>query len=214
MKGIMYTPENIKLCANGKKTQTRRAGDCLKEINQNPDGYDKPKYNEERKIFWLRCSGSGLCDFKQIKPRYQVGEVAYIKEAHKFTSFGFALRAYIEYKDGESRDVTNFIKDGTTVYNQDHPEVHKWRSPRFMPEYAARYYQKILDVRLQRLMDISTEDCIAEGIEHIKFYEVLNEPVSAYRSLWDSINPEPLQSHHNPWVLAYTFKMVDRPQEG
>lgn len=82
-------------------------------------------------------------------PRYKPGETVFLKEPYHPFDEGFLEYAY--------------------RYAQGSPErkAIRWKNKMFMPESAARYAIQIsdVDVRLERLWDISPEDCIAEGIE-------------------------------------------------
>ena len=92
------------------------------------------------------------------------------------------------------------------------------KSTLFMPEWAARHFITITDVRAERLQEITEEDAIAEGIEEwegmFKEYNKPNSnpgwtrnPLLSYHTLWNSINPKyPWES--NPWVFPYTFRRL------
>lgn len=93
-----------------------------------------------------------------------------------------------------------------------------------MPSWASRLTLKVLDVRIQRLQDISIEDAVAEGFRPIfdkekpvqlktpngsslEAYPYRN-PIDRYREFWDSRWPDPFPWDRNPWVAALTFKPV------
>ncbi len=229
MKGILMRPEMHKAIQEGKKTVTRRL-DGLKEINSEPDAWVFAAYDVGYKgfVFYRKGSlGLGL-EKRIIKPRYKVGEVVYINEA------------WCAVKDGAPGECESTTKqDWDIIQYQDkwllNPpdkcrvgrQSFAWRSPLFMPAWAARYFIKILDVRVERLQQITEEDAIAEGIEIMKGthqaftrnacgkLELIGElePYTAryhYEALWDSINPKyPWAS--NPWNFRYEFKLVPRP---
>jgi len=95
-----------------------------------------------------------------------------------------------------------------------------WESPIHMPRWASRLTLIVTDVRVQRLQDISEEDCIAEGPPDVNNdprtisgelqpMVVLSPgrmmtPRAWYHTLWDQING-PDAWDENPWVAAYTF---------
>jgi hypothetical protein len=73
----------------------------------------------------------------------------------------------------------------------------------------------IIDIRVQRLWEISEEDAIAEGTKHGNVAgqdvdidgEVWNGAYrNAFRSLWDSINGKRGPWDINPWVWVVIFK--------
>jgi hypothetical protein len=65
------------------------------------------------------------------------------------------------------------------------PTWHK-RPALFMPRVASRILLRVVDVRLERLQDISAGDAVAEGI----LPTTVHDPVLAYRGVWESINGE------------------------
>jgi hypothetical protein len=77
------------------------------------------------------------------------------------------------------------------------PSIH-------MPRWASRITLEITEVRVQRLQEISEEDCWAEGIEADCTQAT---PFLEYHELWESING-PGSWDLNPWVWAITFKRI------
>lgn len=97
----------------------------------------------------------------------------------------------------------------------------KWKSSLFLKKTDIRLQLKITSVRAERLMQISDEDCINEGIEtwggketgYFRDYDKQAKsdiPMSArgsYMSLWDSINGNGSFVKNNyVWVLD--FKII------
>ena len=89
----------------------------------------------------------------------------------------------------------------------------------FMPEWAARYFRKIVSVRVERLKDITPEDCIKEGIKKVRDsfqypkYDVdYITPQKAYFAEWDMLNGKKdkgmYHSSRNPYLFRYEFKKV------
>ncbi len=211
--GIIMSGNHPKLVLDLLKTMTRRTKG-LNKINEHPDD-------------WTVDLQGNIAAFRNIHtgedvlircPYGQVGDRLWVRETHKFTAFGFALNAFIEYKDGEQKDVTTYIKDGTIVYNQDHPNEHKWRPSIFMPRWASRITLEITEVRVERVQEISVEDCISEGYPFGLIPEGLNQVQIAiakvsrrgwFSSLWDSLNAKRGFSWQvNSWVWPISFKVV------
>jgi hypothetical protein len=136
-------------------------------------------------------------------PEHKKGDVLWVRETFWLDSF----TGDFEYKaDGKSYiSSKGFWK----------PSIH-------MPKEAARIFLEVIDVRCERLQDISEVDAIAEGVERIsvtpfvhrfKNYvddEELEFAESSFRTLWESINGVKSWGE-NPFVWVYEFKQVDKP---
>jgi len=158
---------------------------------------------------WLKCDEAPFCfvhkdsgEHLVVKPRYQVGEVVYIKEA-------WCRSCQDEFKDGSicyKNDLGAKWKGENTCVEG------KWASPLFMPAWAARYFIQITDVRAERLQEITLQDIQAEGIT-LGAGGGLDWTIEArgdYQRLWDSINKEYPWST-NPWCWKYSFIKVNKP---
>lgn len=220
MKGMLTKPDIWKgqrrvLKELGEAEDRRVAG--LAKINANPD--DWMVYYTECDG-WLAKSKKEICIIK-LKSLYQVGEVVYVKEAY------FLYRS-VEGAKGERR-LIEYLSDGVAVWRyipQDKPTPSLgYHSPLFMPEWAARYFIKIVGVKAERVQDITPESAVLEGA--INSTLAIQQPkwmaIDFFRQLWDSINakghwvytsegriwspPHPWES--NPWVWVYRFKGND-----
>lgn len=85
-----------------------------------------------------------------------------------------------------------------------------WKPSIFMPHEFSRITLEIVNVRVERLQDISEKDVIAEGIEEAGIcFGIRKEEVEkhCYKLLWDKING-PGAWEKNPWVWVIEFKKV------
>jgi hypothetical protein len=86
-----------------------------------------------------------------------------------------------------------------------------WRPSIFMPRFASRITLEVTDIRVERLQDISPDDCDAEGIErsacHTRDGAGCNARINDYKTLWTSING-PESWDENPYVWVVGFKML------
>ncbi len=74
-----------------------------------------------------------------------------------------------------------------------------------MPRWASRITLEITDVCIERLQDISYDDCFAEGITEA---DIPNGcPVEAFCNLWESINGKNSWDV-NPYVWRIEFKRI------
>ena len=88
-----------------------------------------------------------------------------------------------------------------------------WRPSIFMPRWASRITLEVVNVRVERLQDISEEDATAEGVSvplaGVSEWGGPGEAIYEYMRLWDSINAKRGHSWAaNPWVWVIEFKNV------
>lgn len=97
----------------------------------------------------------------------------------------------------------------------------KWRPSIHMPRAASRILLEVVDVRVERVQEISEADAIAEGVERhpegeyfFKSYAPHNRngyydsAQKSFKTLWQSINgPESWEA--NPWVWVIEFKRIN-----
>lgn len=89
-----------------------------------------------------------------------------------------------------------------------------WRPSIHMPRWASRITLEVMEVRVQRLQEISEEDAIAEGVKPIageRWIGVENKwgtAKMAFRELWDSIYGVKHPWASNPWTWIYSFKRI------
>ena len=109
----------------------------------------------------------------------------------------------------------------------------KWKKAMFMPRWASRLNLEIVNIRVERVQDITEEDAIREGVEYcdnpdhgfidaLSFHDIgrLGCPVCGhnpagfavnnYKKLWDSLNAKRgYPWSNNPWVWVIEFRRVD-----
>ena len=125
---------------------------------------------------------------------YAVGDLVRVKEAWRLVDF--------EHIDGDWNASVLYRADnarGLRVHNLS-PDVDlTWRSPLFMPEWASRYVLRITEVRVERVQDISVEDCAAEGILSLAsirrrhYYATDNAEfaLDQFASVWEALHSKP-----------------------
>lgn len=83
-----------------------------------------------------------------------------------------------------------------------------WKPSIHMPRWASRITLEIVNVKVERLHDISEEEAKAEG-GSLHHPDVACEvgPITSFKLLWESING-PSSWAKNPWVWVVEFKRV------
>lgn len=157
----------------------------------------------------------------RIYPKVQPSDRLWVREAWR------TERAF----DGiRPRDLPIFELPGLPIFYEasDNGQASTWGNPwgeqrrpsMFMPRWASRLTLVMTGVKVERLLDISEEDAIAEGVvfdekkgfwvpgvDHPNSnFPYLSRPTARemYAALWDVING-PGAWGTNPWVVALTF---------
>lgn len=167
---------------------------------------------------------AGIKDMTRRKPdaakRVRPGDTIWVKEGYKLEDVGYKGVSLLYRSDNSIRhvDYAAMPKGEDTAFNFD----GKNRGGMYMPKWASRYRLVVLDVRVERLQDISEEDCGREGIFYDYVYEwgwhgseskppkfhihQYNSPREAYRARWDGLNKAaPWRWEDNPEVAVITF---------
>jgi len=200
-KGILYTETMFNAVVEGRKTQTRRL------LKPQPQGCFVP-------------TKDGYQDghFRNLKPRYKVGEKVYIKEPIKLDIDNKTL--HLKYSDVTvSIELpTNFllIEKFMKLQNRSKDGYYpKMYIPTWIPKDIFKQIE-ITAVRCERLQDISDEDCLKEGIvPHVRkdaFYSydykrVFYSAKESYADLINKINGKGTWEN-NPYVFVYDFKLL------
>lgn len=201
MKKIMFNDKFglTQAVLDGRKTMTRRI------INQQTEGWLRMQY-DERYDDWHRRSP------------YMYLETLAIAQSYRSILQNTSLRDFvcqIEY-DGELSDEFENITDGKGFKNK------MFVKAKYMPHHI-----KISDIRVERLQDISNEDCLREGVRLWedavpeyksnplgKLYEVAGRrdryktPREAFAALIDNVSGKGTWES-NPLVWVYEFELVD-----
>ena len=95
---------------------------------------------------------------------------------------------------------------GEIFYAADHlnkpSTVEKWKPSIFMPRKISRITLEIVNIRVERVQDITETDALAEGIIPSEI-GITNK--TCYQLLWDHINGAG-DWKLNPWVFVIEFK--------
>ena len=187
MKGLAFSQAMVLAVMSGAKTVTRRvsAVQWKRIVDRLADGSVLTERLFHRADQW-------------VHPRYQPGEVVYVKEALERTV----------------ADSACYAADGTAVIENGNLALWRWKRDvlpaRFMPRAAARTALKIVSVRPEPLQEITLDDLVAEGwpASH-SVDEIGSQAYEWFADLWDSLHPKKDRWADNPWVWRYEFKQKD-----
>ncbi len=182
-----------------RKLQTRRIEKGLELLSES-----NHKFDGEKIVLDFEASDEPII----INPRYKVGEIVAVAQSYKDAGIIPTHKIYND-KNGQYENACDTAGWTNKMFVQ----------PKLMPHQV-----KIINVRLERLQDITDEECLAEGIwkgefpntRDVYYYEIIGDckaykmfttPRKAYASLIDAISGKGTWCK-NPYVFAYEFKLV------
>lgn len=233
---ILFSGEMVRAILDGRKTQTRRMINPQIEINDD-------------KVYQRRASGTldeyFFGEFLKRNPYGNIGDRLWVRET-------FVLERWEDEPDKlpTDRPVHHYQPaDLTNEYDNEYwniphyratdpaPDLYygdiderddgepkcKWRPSIFMPRWASRILLEIVDVRFERLQEITRDNAKAEGVSNIWSWTpdrkhdyhrrgLLNPYVANYSVLWDEIHEKSLIGNGwnaNPWVWVIEFKRLE-----
>lgn len=202
-KPILFSSEMVRAILQGRKTQTRRVIKLRDGSTPEWDGYDIPKGEDNKPLDYVM-------DFSKNYPQWQRLDCPYGKARDRLwvreTWQGVSMQTAKWWHETprNERPLHNWQWTNPVVPAlQSIPP--KWLPSIHMPRMVSRITLEVVNVRVERLQDISVEDALAEGCPP----ENHDEPTSWYKSLWDSINTDRgYDFHSDPWVWVVEFKVV------
>lgn len=198
MKSLLFIEPLYHQTVKGFKTMTRREG-SLKAINDNPDDWELVRLFNNVAKFW---KNHDALNEVYLKPRLLVGDIVRLNEPYFIINWGHILYKFDNHPDNKDLKFHNNLS---------------------MPAAAARAFVKITSVKCERLLDISDEDCIAEGIEkegaYYKDYltkgkrkficvDHKNGARHSFFSLFKFANK--VKEVKNIWVWVYSYVLCDK----
>jgi hypothetical protein len=219
---IIMSGESVRAILDGRKSQTRRVIDFRKlqapgmtisdvhnsmtEACQAQDGswlFWYSKSADHAEFTKKHYKGGGFtCPYGVPGDRLWVKEAWAARKGGQQPADGSWL--WIEGRS-EPPDIIYYLAT-------DDIQPSKWRSPLFMPRSASRLTLEILNVRVERVQDISEKDITAEGISGAYCWPVENGKhyPHYFAYLWDSLNAKRGYSWDaNPWVWVIEFRRVE-----
>lgn len=193
---ILFSAPMIRAILDGRKTQTRRI------VKPAPSSDTTEILHSEGREWreWFPHNGNMLPKMWIIRcPHGQPGDRLWVKETWR-TSYAHDSVKPLDIPEG---DPIRYEADG----EETGPPLWGWgriRQSIFMRQWMSRITLEITGIRVERLQDITPDDCRAEGMPHE------NNDIGVrygYGQLWNQING-PGSWDANPWVWALTFKLL------
>lgn len=235
MKTMAMTATLTAATRKGDKTQTRRLPDPRKvtKIYGIEDGI--VTYGDKKNMTSKKTS---IADFISKFATYKTGEIVAIREPAVIESFSVDAtsgKCTIKYLYKADEDYERRIPETMELPARFIDEVNgaptRWVRNRMggVPNGCIsemlRTFVRIVDVRLEKLNEISDEDAKAEGIEIVDYLNALNplyknydqrrkrftyhNPIGSFRSLWESIDGKGTFDDRYVFVYVYAVDSND-----
>jgi hypothetical protein len=194
-KPILFADRLVRAIRDGRKTVTRRPVKDQRVptvVGRNESGELSSKDGRGP-----GASDSG--DLPRIFGKYVPGETLWVRETWgPRTEQGKPVesRHYVKYR-------ADFIDDSPPADGMDwHTYEDKWRPSIHMPKWAARLWLEIVSVRVERIQEITGDDCLLEGIEPQGIGSDM-AMVAAFQKSWDSIYPGSWDRNDFIWRIEF-----------
>ncbi len=200
---------------DGRKTMTRRIIKCPRTFRGEwVAGFNIHRRHSDKKIVDWPCmydADEREFDMGEILPKYKLGEVVAIAQSYKDVD-----RFHRKGKNADYLEYLDSILPELKLYPG-------WGNKMFVKADLMPHHIKITGIKVERLQDISDEDCLKEGIIHVstflgqKIYHTphvngsylsTNVAQEAFAYLIDKVSGKGIWEE-NPFVWVYEFKLFD-----
>lgn len=206
--GMLFSQPMVKATLAGNKTVTRRI------IEKQPDSHHWTMFDGYKLDYNLLDAQNGL--FVQFY--HSVSNPVSLFEKDTTSKFRYGkVGDYIYVKETyeEYAGVYKYKAENYPLFGE------KWKASMFMPKAAARIWLKITDIKVERLNDITEEQCMKEGIieftkdntiskyapkDSWEWADMPRTPIEAYKKLWEEIQGKGSWDK-NPWVWVIEFEI-------
>ena len=198
IKPILFNTDMVRAILDGRKSCTRR---ICKDANE----YTVPDmefYNADKRTYAVhnfvdKEHTEQLSTAERTCP-ICTGDILYVRETWKE-----APKGYYYYEDWQRNDIA---------------DITKWKPSIHMPKEAARIWLKVMNVRVERLQEISAESALAEGADkyiHTNGGLDENMTITSFIGIWNStIKKSDLDRYGwdaNPYVWVVEFERCEKP---
>ncbi len=224
---MIFNTEMVKALLDGRKTVTRRPLNITEGWDLKDRKLTKITSSHPKKGKW-----GALVRKETFDDKYQhdiitapcfVGDLIYVRET-------FCTGRIEQYDSGHPAGDYWYVEQGCGKHDYTVSKAFceiegieiedvRWTPSIHMPRLASRLTLKVTDVRIERVQDITEEQCWKEGIEHVdgqfdihqlseiaKTFEGTHEDAkSLFACLWDSIYQN---WNQNPYVWVIEFEVI------
>lgn len=210
IRPILFNTEMVQAILDRRKSctrrlvKTRRKDACGFYVTRNSDGSFAGiyEYDENESMFDA-----------PLMPPYHPGDILYVRET------------WCKYDDDHIIEGRKYAykADASPISEEARKKFgYRWRPSIHMPKEAARIWLRVVDVRLERLQDITENGAKAEGaIDNKGFihspeneYNRIHTAREHFAEIWNStIKKSDIDRYGwkaNPWVWVIEFERCDK----
>lgn len=215
----------------GRKTMTRRIIKCPRTFRGEwVAGFNIHRSPSDKKIVGFPCmydADEREFDMGEILPKYELGEVVAIAQSYQdINNYYYAALRRKTSIHGQIIDELDLVDIHDIIkwksLRDDLMNTPGWTNKMFVKADLMPHHIEITDIKVERLQDISDEDCMKEGIEeHLKGIQYgfssnigyigqypFSNPREAFSALIDKVSGKGTWER-NPFVWVYEFKLFD-----
>lgn len=192
---IIFSGEMVRAILDGRKTQTRRPVKPQPDIDGMHDCRKYPMHIDDFEGGW---AGNFEGETRRIKCPYgQPGDRLWVRETWAQDPCEQSKDDWIGYLSTDSADELADCRI--------RPSIH-------MPRWASRITLEILDVRVERVQDLSEDDAKAEGAIFCSGdcetgMDEFNGWICGFKNLWNTVYG-PDAWDRNDWVWVIDFRLI------
>lgn len=207
---ILFSTPMVQAILAGNKTQTRRivkpqpiVCDDARGGHYWPSNAVQSMVHVEKELQDYDGIWRGLID--DCNPFGGVGDRLWVRET---------FRLYDSDECPHADFPCGCPRNGTPLYKASHDcsDGEKWKPSIHMPRKAARLFLEIINIRIERLNDITSEDAKAEGFDYSTHPSAIEMGYAIgaktnFRVTWEQIYGQN-EWNKNPWVWVVEFKVI------
>lgn len=214
---ILFSGEMVRAILDDRKTQTRRVVKNQPSEDVNDGRWYADRYNGGPQWCWWGKPGTDVHNkvahhIGQVCPYGKPGDRLWVRERHARTDAITTIPHY--FADGPLPSIS-YRHDVSLL--QSYPSIH-------MPRWASRITLEIVNVRVERVQEITEDDAKSEGapvgfrtvipvdgkpVGATKPYTIPSSYIGGFANLWDSINAKRGYGwDFNPWVWVIEFRRI------
>lgn len=216
IKPILFNTEMVRAILDGRKSCTRRIVKpqpqsrlCYTFAGSDCGTWGYPSKTAHESWGDKYRLPDGITDEelkRRWKPPYHTDDILYVRETW---SEAYEEGTYIYRADDKLADLPTFKESSKLIYR---PSI-------YMPKEAARIWLKVMNVRVERLQEISAESALAEGADkyiHTNGGLDENMTITSFIGIWNStIKKSDIDRYGwdaNPWVWVIEFERCEKPE--